>query len=163
MADLKFTNNNSNYRNAFGSRNRSASQNLYTTVDAKSGEVKTYVNNVVTTTKTRDVNSSVNVVFTSILIVLLLINVFKLMYSGEDFQFTGVSQLLGIFTNAYTLDLSFMTDFQRFTFGGLTDVAIIGPIISFFKDLLGALFFIGAGLVQLIIYIGYFIGALLGL
>lgn len=152
---------NSNYRNKFGSSSRSSTTT--TNTYSKYGKTITEVNQVNVSTKMRDVNSSVNVVFTSILIVLLLVNVFKLMYSGEDFQFTGVSQLLGIFTNAYTLDLSFMTDFQRFTFGGLTDVAIIGPIISFFKDLLGALFFIGAGLVQLIIYIGYFIGALLGL
>lgn len=161
MAKKDVISTNSNYRNKFGSSSRSSTTT--TNTYSKYGKTITEVNQVNVSTKMRDVNSSVNVVFTSILIVLLLVNVFKLMYSGEDFQFTGVSQLLGIFTNAYTLDLSFMTDFQRFTFGGLTDVAIIGPIISFFKDLLGALFFIGAGLVQLIIYIGYFIGALLGL
>ena len=157
MADITTNVNTKSSRSMFRNKRTVDVSRSYT--DHKTGEIKTItkVINYDSKRSASDVASGFSSIFSILLLVLLLVNFYKVMYAGDNFEFTGTTLFLETLANAKSIDITPLATASSWSL----DVPVIGTLVNFLKDVVLTVAYIGAGLVQIISYIVYFVGAFL--
>lgn len=126
-------------------------------VNQKTGEIESISQQTTYTSNksASDIYGGIGKILSVLLVLLLLINFYKIMYVGSDaFNFTGTEMLLQTLANAPQLDVSGLAALASWSL----DVPVIGAVVNFLKDIVMVIAYLGSGLVQIVLYISYFVG-----
>lgn len=126
-------------------------------VNQKTGEIESISQQTTYTSNksASDIYGGIGKILSVLIVLLLLINFYKIMYVGSNaFNFTGTEMLLQTLANSPQLDVSKLAALASWSL----DVPVIGAIVNFLKDIVMVIAYLGSGLVQIVLYISYFVG-----